>query len=245
MSINRVSACVFAVATSLAGCVAAATGDAEYGGEVHVTSTELVELPSGVQVVADADEPLFYSDGFYWVHRDGRWMRSSTYRGGFVSVDRDYVPERVRMISHPQSYAQYRRHHGRTLEARATPEPQPRSNRHPPGGPMPPPSSTYVPERGLPPEPDTPPDREAPEPPRVPVAPADERDRVPPQSPQQRGPLARPEDRNEVEQTGDRNQERGLRSPIRSEDEPGHTSPRAEQRNREADEKQDTKAPDE
>jgi len=237
MSFIRVSACVFAVATSLAGCVAASgPGNVEYAGEVHVTSPELVELPSGVQVVADADEPLFYSEGFYWGHRDNHWLRSSCYRGGFVSVDHEYVPERVRTISHPQSYAQYRRHHGRTLEARATPKPQ-RSKRHPPGGPLPPP--TYIPERGLPPEPDRLPDREEPEPPHVPVAPTEERDRVPPQSPQQRGPMARPEDRTELDPINAREQERGIRSPIRSEDQPG-----ADERDRKADEKQDTKAPD-
>lgn len=198
MSLNRVSACVFAVAASLAGCMG--TGDVEYAGEVRVSSPELIALSSGVYVIADADEPLFYSDGFYWLYRDGYWMRSDDYRGGFVQVNIGYVPERVRMIERPQTYAQYRRHHhGRTMQARATTQPQrtmqpqpqpiypsqvqpPASQPTNPGQTAPPPSTTYVPtESGLPPEPPgVAPDRAGPEPQRTRVPPADERDRTPP-----------------------------------------------------------------
>ena len=63
---------------------------------------ELVMISPGVQVFADADEPLFYSDGSYWLYRDGYWLRSNDYRRGFVRVDLSYVPQRVRGIDEEQ-----------------------------------------------------------------------------------------------------------------------------------------------
>jgi hypothetical protein len=105
---RTVSAYVFVVAASVSGC--APTGDVEYAGEVHVTSPELVTISPGVQVVADADEPLFYSDGMYWLYRDNSWYRSDSYRGGFARVEYTYLPQRIRVIERPQTYVQYRRH---------------------------------------------------------------------------------------------------------------------------------------
>jgi hypothetical protein len=116
MRFGRISALAFAVATSLAGCMG--TGEVEYAGAVHVTSPELIVVSPGVQVVADADEPLFYSDGYYWLYRGGYWLRSDSYRGGFARVDVTYVPQRIRTIQQPQVYAQYRRHHGHDQQAR-------------------------------------------------------------------------------------------------------------------------------
>jgi len=126
MRANRVSAYVFAVAASLAGCAGGGSGhigyssnySGQYAGQVVVTSPELIEIEPGVQVFADAEEPLFYSDGSYWLYRDGYWMRSNDYRGGFVQVQLSYVPQRVRVIERPQTYVQYKRHHQRDYEAR-------------------------------------------------------------------------------------------------------------------------------
>ena len=42
------------------------------------TSPELVAVGPDVQVVADADEPLFYADSYYWLYRDNMWLRSDT-----------------------------------------------------------------------------------------------------------------------------------------------------------------------
>ena len=111
MKRTTVSACVFVVAASLAGC--GATGDVEYSGEVRVTSPELVAISPGVQVVEDADEPLFYADNNYWLYRDSTWYRSDSYRGGFARVDYTYVPSEIRTIDRPQVYVQYRRNMGR------------------------------------------------------------------------------------------------------------------------------------
>src|SRR5262249_35225555 len=82
MTKPRVSTCAFVVAASLAGC--ARTGEVEYAGEVRVTSPQLIQLSPGVQVVADADEPMFFSHGYYWLYRDGYWFRSTNDRRGFV-----------------------------------------------------------------------------------------------------------------------------------------------------------------
>ncbi len=91
------------------GC--ATTGSYEYG--VAVSSPDLVTVQPGVAVVADADAPLFYSDGYYWLYRNGYWARSPSYHGGFARIDYHYVPARVRYIDHPEHYAHYRRTHGR------------------------------------------------------------------------------------------------------------------------------------
>src|SRR5439155_23656719 len=101
MKRTTISAYVFVVAASLGGCGA---GEVEYGGEVHVTSPELVTVSPDVQVVADADEPLFYSDGAYWLYRDNNWYRSDNYRGGFARIEPVRVPVAVRTIDRPQMY---------------------------------------------------------------------------------------------------------------------------------------------
>jgi len=116
MKPTRLSACVFAVAASLAGCMA--TSEVEYAGSVRVTSPELVTISPGVQVIADADEPLFYSRGYYWLYRDGFWFRSDSYRSGFARIDTVYLPGELRVIERPQLYVQYRRHIGRDRFAR-------------------------------------------------------------------------------------------------------------------------------
>lgn len=99
------------MAAGLIGC--AGTGEVEYGGGVAVASPDLVEVEPGVQVLADADAPVFYSDGAYYEYRDGLWYRSGYYDRGFARVDINYVPERVRTIDNPRAYVHYRRHEGR------------------------------------------------------------------------------------------------------------------------------------
>jgi hypothetical protein len=101
----------FLLAAALGAC--AGTGEVEYGGAVAVQSPDLVEVEPGVQVIADADQPIFYSDGYYWMYRDGYWARSSYYNNGFARVDVNYVPIGVRHIDNPRAYVHYRRHEGR------------------------------------------------------------------------------------------------------------------------------------
>jgi hypothetical protein len=102
------------------------TGEVDYAGEVRVTSPELIEIYPGVQVIADADEPIFYSHDRYWLYRDGYWHRSTDYRRDYTRVEMTNVPQEVRVIERPQLYVQYRRHYTHDRAAR-TPDMRRRS----------------------------------------------------------------------------------------------------------------------
>ena len=45
---------------------------------------ELVYVSPGVYVVAEQDEPVFYSDNYYWRYSGGVWYRSDRWGGGWV-----------------------------------------------------------------------------------------------------------------------------------------------------------------
>jgi hypothetical protein len=70
------------------------------------TTPDLVYVGPGVQVVADYDYPVFYSEGFYWRYNNGIWLRSRLYNRGFVRVHR--VPVVVRNIRYPHRYVHVR-----------------------------------------------------------------------------------------------------------------------------------------
>lgn len=116
-----ISACGWLAAALLAGC---ASGEVEYSGEVAVASPELVPIEPGVEVVSDANEPMFYSDGYYWLYRDGIWLRSDSYRGGFARIDVNLVPGELRQLPRPQAYAHYRVRERDRSYARRAPLPQ-------------------------------------------------------------------------------------------------------------------------
>ncbi len=84
-------------------------------GHARVTYTsqpvvELVEIRPGVWVAVDYPRPLFYLDGYYWVHRGGQWMRSYTYYGdSWVIVHTRYVPAPLHRLDRPpRTYVRYR-----------------------------------------------------------------------------------------------------------------------------------------
>jgi hypothetical protein len=88
----------FVMAAALAaGCAATVAADG-YG-------PELVTVSPGVQVIADYDEPIFYSDGLYWRYYGGVWYRSSYYTGGWVYAT---PPVAVLRINQPYAYRHYR-----------------------------------------------------------------------------------------------------------------------------------------
>jgi hypothetical protein len=98
-------------AAMLGGCYT--TGEvgyrATYAGpsaDVYVGTPDLVTVSPGVQVVADYDEPVFYTDGFYWRFDNGGWYRSNNYATGWFYVDRP--PVTVLRIDRPYAYAHYR-----------------------------------------------------------------------------------------------------------------------------------------
>ena len=119
---------------AFAGCTG--KGEVEYSGDVHVASADLVTIEPGIQVVADADQPLFYVDGSYYMLHDGIWLRSSSYRGGFARVD--HVPRRLRDLDRPQAYVHYRASQDRTFTAERQPMPdeQPQKQQEPLEHPM-------------------------------------------------------------------------------------------------------------
>ena len=97
---------------ALGGCYGEVGYNAGYStgpapsGDAYVATPDLVEVSPGVQVVADYDEPVFYTDGFYWRYNDGYWYRSNNYATGWYYYERP--PEVVLRIDRPYAYAHYR-----------------------------------------------------------------------------------------------------------------------------------------
>jgi hypothetical protein len=73
-------------------------------GTVAVETPDLVYVGPGVQVIADYDEPIFYSNGFYWWYYGTTWYRSTYYTGGWIVAS----PPSVIVSINPQRYRHYR-----------------------------------------------------------------------------------------------------------------------------------------
>ena len=69
----------------------------------------LVVVTEGVQVVPDRDDEVFYTDGWYWYRVEDRWYRTRNHRGGWILVERRYVP--ATLVGFPPG--RYRRHPGK------------------------------------------------------------------------------------------------------------------------------------
>ena len=93
---------VFVAAVALGACV----GEARIHGRATVESPALVYVSPGVYVIADYDEPVFYSNSVYWRYDDGVWYRSSRYSGGWTVAYN--VPVVVRRIDRPATYVHVR-----------------------------------------------------------------------------------------------------------------------------------------
>jgi hypothetical protein len=52
----------------------------------------LVVVEPGIQVVPQQEEEVFFTDGYYWTRRDGRWFRSRDHRGGWAVMEERRVP---------------------------------------------------------------------------------------------------------------------------------------------------------
>ena len=100
-------------------CVAACTGSGQaqvnYGAEATVATPTLVEVEPGVQVVADYDQPVFFSEGVYWRYEGGVWYRSPYHNRAWVRVEAP--PVAVRHIQRPEMYVHY--HANANANARA------------------------------------------------------------------------------------------------------------------------------
>jgi hypothetical protein len=67
----------------------------------------VVEVSPGVQVVEDSGDEVFFTNGHYWVERDGRWYWANDYREHWVPA-RGAVPVFLRN-HHRGEYAHWRR----------------------------------------------------------------------------------------------------------------------------------------
>jgi hypothetical protein len=92
------------VPLALALAVAASAGCAGTM-SAGIYGPDLVYVSPGVQVIADYNEPIFYSDGFYWRYYGGVWYRSSYYSGGWVYAR---PPMAILRIDRPYAYRHYR-----------------------------------------------------------------------------------------------------------------------------------------
>ncbi len=92
--------------SALTGCLATGQADVSYGGGVAVSTPDLVEVSPGVQVVADYDDSVFYSDGYYWRNDGGSWYRSTYYSGGWGYYASP--PSAIISINEPYRYRNYR-----------------------------------------------------------------------------------------------------------------------------------------
>jgi hypothetical protein len=91
--------------TLAGGCVV--SGHAHVRSRAYVDpQPELVYVSPGVYVIADYSEPVFYSDNYYWLYRDGYWYRSGYYTGGWVRVRS--TPYVISRIDRPHAYVRYR-----------------------------------------------------------------------------------------------------------------------------------------
>ena len=68
----------------------------------------LVVVSPGVQIVEDNDDEIFFSNGYYWVERDGGWYRTRDYRGHWIVVERTRVP--VFIVSHERGHYKHWKH---------------------------------------------------------------------------------------------------------------------------------------
>lgn len=68
----------------------------------------LVVVSPGVQVVEDYGDEVFFVDGWYWCRRDTHWFRTRDHRGGWVVVDRRYVPATLVKVP-PGHYKHYKK----------------------------------------------------------------------------------------------------------------------------------------
>jgi len=67
----------------------------------------LVVVSPGVQVVPEYEEEVFFVDGWYWYRSGPSWYRTRDHRGGWVFVERRYVPVTLVKIP-PGHYKHYK-----------------------------------------------------------------------------------------------------------------------------------------
>ena len=93
----------------LAGLLAGAGcyGTTEVRGTAYATTPRMEYIGPDVQVVADYDYPVFYSNNYYYRYDNGVWLSSRYHDRGYVRAS--VVPSAVMRIDRPYAYVRY--HH--------------------------------------------------------------------------------------------------------------------------------------
>jgi hypothetical protein len=85
--------------------------------QIHFDVTPpLVQVSTGVQVVENYSEEVYFVDGFYWVRRDGRWFKSADHRGSWVVVEQKIVPVTIVQLP-PGKYKHWKGKKGEVVPA--------------------------------------------------------------------------------------------------------------------------------
>ena len=98
---------VFPLAFSICGSIVGACTpmvSADVG--VAAPGPSLSYVAPGVEVVTDADYPVFFYDNFYWYWEGGLWYRSPRFGGPRVVVRE--APRALVQIREPARYVHYR-----------------------------------------------------------------------------------------------------------------------------------------
>lgn len=80
-------------------------GSGQFTVASDVAAPDLVVISPGVQVIADLDEPIFYSGNYYWRNQGGFWYRSTSHTRGWARVE--VAPVEIRTIERPSAYVHY------------------------------------------------------------------------------------------------------------------------------------------
>jgi hypothetical protein len=86
---------------ALGGC--AGRGTVAY--TASYSEPSLAYVSPGVYAVEDVDEPMFYSDNFYWRLHGGVWYRSRYHDRGWAYAS---PPRAVMTINQPYAYVRFR-----------------------------------------------------------------------------------------------------------------------------------------
>jgi len=96
---------LMAVALGSGALVAGCAGTAGYSVSASYSTPDLAYVSPGVYVVADYNEPVFYTDNTYWRYDNGTWLSSNRYNGGWRYST---APRALLTIERPYAYVRYR-----------------------------------------------------------------------------------------------------------------------------------------
>lgn len=82
----------------------------KFNGNVRVADSRLVAINPDVKTVIDADQPVFFARGSYWLFHDGQWFSAQRAGGPWAFVEKPPVP--VMQIDQPYAYVHYRKDAG-------------------------------------------------------------------------------------------------------------------------------------